>query len=472
MAELQAVLIDSGRALSVLSAGHLPGFSGTKAVFNISIDSRTAGKGSLFVALRGERTDGHRYLGQAVQAGASVLLVSDSFASENGNQCRVLQESADILIVSDPLSALQDLARWHMKGLPGVERIGITGSTGKTTTKEIVGAVLSRFAPTAVNEGNLNSEIGLPLAVFKVDPGHRYAVFEMGMNRVGEMDILADIVRPNCAAITNVGTAHIGILGSRDAIAAEKKKVFSRFSAEGLGFVYEDDDYRDFLSEGVTGTVLTFGRRTTRGFEGAVSRGLSGYEIRYLGASLSFPLMGEHNLLNALCALSLASELGVPLSLAAEGLESVKPLFGRGEIISGEITLVVDCYNANADSMARSIATVRDLQWQGRKILVLGSMLELGENSAEAHGAVGRLAAESGADAVFLFGEEMEFGKRGLDGAGFEGFSLFTSDYEVLSRSVGNFVRPGDLVLLKGSRGMELERLLPVFERDGRVGTC
>jgi UDP-N-acetylmuramoyl-tripeptide--D-alanyl-D-alanine ligase len=182
--------------------------------------------------------------------------------------------------------------------------------------------------------------------------------------------------------------------------------------------------------------------------------------------------MGEHNLLNALCALSLASELGVPLSLAAEGLESVKPLFGRGEIISGEITLVVDCYNANADSMARSIATVRDLQWQGRKILVLGSMLELGENSAEAHGAVGRLAAESGADAVFLFGEEMEFGKRGLDGAGFEGFSLFTSDYEVLSRSVGNFVRPGDLVLLKGSRGMELERLLPVFERDGRVGTC
>lgn len=472
MAERVDALFDSATVRTALAAGSLSGFSGMRPVTEVCIDSRAVGKDSLFVALRGARTDGHRYCSDAVTAGASVLLISESFARENTDRCEELQRSADLIVVPDTLAALQRLARWYMEGFPEVKRIGITGSTGKTTTKEIIGAILSRSVPTVINEGNLNSESGLPLAAFKVRREHQYAVFEMGMNRVGEMDILADIVRPRIAVITNIGSAHIGILGSRDAIAREKKKVFSFFTDTSVGFVYEDDLYRDFLAEGVRGRILTFGRRTTRGFEGAVAKGLSGYEIRYKGTSFLFPLIGEHNLTNALCALSVAEELGIPLSAVSEGMESIKPLFGRSEIISGEMTLIVDCYNANADSTAQAIATVKDIAWEGRKVLVLGSMLELGEDSAAAHRNIGSLAAGSGADAVFFFGEETEQGKHALDEAGYEGHSLFTTDFDTLSRSVADFVRPGDLVLLKGSRGMELERLLAVFKRNGRVALC
>ncbi len=205
--------------------------AGSEGVRSVTSDSRSVGEGSLFVALPGERTDGHRYLGQAAAAGAAALLVSDAEAAARADELETIaaRYGTGIVAVADTLAGLQDLARAHMQSVPRVTRIAVTGSNGKTTTKEIIGAILGRSAPTAMNEGNLNSEVGLPLACCAIAAEHRYAVLEMGMNHVGEMDVLVDIARPDLALITNIGTAHIGLLGSQDAIAAEKKKVFSRF---------------------------------------------------------------------------------------------------------------------------------------------------------------------------------------------------------------------------------------------------
>ena len=294
----------------------------------------------------------------------------------------------------------------------------------------------------------------------------------MGMNRPGEMDILSGIVRPYYGVVTNVGTAHIGNLGSKDSIAEEKRKVFSYVPENGFSFVYEDDEYRDFLLEGVRGKAFTFGRRTTAGFENADSLGLSGYRIYYRGYSALFPLFGEHNLVNALCAISVTSELGVPVSGILQGLESVKPAFGRGEIVNGEHTVIIDCYNANEESMIHSIGSVKDLGWSGRKVLVLGSMYELGELSGKAHANVGEFAAQAGVDAVFFFGEEMVTGKTALDKAGFKGFSFATSNFDSLSKALKTYLAPGDLVLIKGSRLLELERLVTVLSSKRSATVC
>jgi UDP-N-acetylmuramoyl-tripeptide--D-alanyl-D-alanine ligase len=441
---------------------------GTGAVTGISsvvVDSRQAKPGCLFVALRGERTDGHQYLAQAAEAGAACLLVSETEAARREEELARLAARAGsrAVAVADTLAALQDLARFHMRRLPPITRIGVTGSNGKTTTKELIGAILARAAATAVNEGNLNSEIGLPLACFAVAAGHRFAVFEMGMNRPGEMDILADIVRPDLALVTNVGTAHIGLLGSRGAIAREKAKIFSRFDGRQTGFLNEDEPFFAQLAEGAKGRIVRFGPHSTKGFEGSESLGLDGTLIRWEGSRIRFPLFGPYNLANALGAISVARELAIAPAAIREGLESVVPLFGRSQIVRGRVTVLVDCYNANPDSMASAIDFVDGLPWGGRKLAVLGAMRELGAEAEQAHGAVVRRAAGAGFDAVFLLGEEMEEAARQLAAERVRWFA----DAESLGRALAVGVRDGDLVLVKGSRGVELERVLPRITAAG-----
>jgi UDP-N-acetylmuramoyl-tripeptide--D-alanyl-D-alanine ligase len=434
-----------------------------REIASVASDSRAAAAGSLFVALPGERTDGHNYLEQAAAAGSAALLVSDAWADGHAADCVRLaaRHGTGIVAVPDTLAALQELARRHLRGLSSVTRIGVTGSNGKTTTKEIIGSILSRAAPTAVNEGNLNSEIGLPIACFSVAAGHRYAVLEMGMNRVGEMDVLADIVRPDLALITNIGVAHIGILGSQDAIAAEKKKVFGHFDGRQTGFLPEEERYAAFLSEGVAGRFVRFGPKSTPGYRGSETLGLGGTLIHWEGFRIRFPLFGPHNLANALGAVSVARELGVPNAEIRDGIEAVAPLFGRSQVLRGPVTTVVDCYNANPDSMDRAIEFVETLPWEGRRVAVLGGMRELGGELAEAHAALGRRLRGSGLDAVFLLGAEMEHAWSALQGSPAAARAEWLTDIDALGARLAGFLRPGDLVLLKGSRGLEMERLLP-----------
>lgn len=433
-------------------------------VESVVIDSRTATGGSLFVALHGERTDGHFFLEDAIRRGSLLCLVDRKFAEENKEQilALTLRYGERIIAVADTLEALQNLARFHMRRLKGVVAIGVTGSTGKTTTKEILGSVLLRDTPGFMNRGNLNSEIGLPLSTFSVKTGHRYAIFEMGISHQGEMDVLADIVRPEIAVITNIGTAHVGFLGSQDGIAAEKKRIFSQFDGGQTGFVWEDEPYFAFLSAGVNGRVVPYGARTTPGYSGSEGRGLDGWGLTLDGRRFTLPLVGAHNLINALCAISVARFLGIEPEQIRAGIEAVHPLPGRGRVLRGPVTIVEDSYNANPEAFVRAVDFLRDLPWNGRKVIVAGSMKELGAKSAEAHHSIGEIIRSAQTDAAFLFGEEMEEAYRVLEGSSMRAF--WTADFETLAQSLTAYVASGDIVLLKGSRAVALERLVPALQ--------
>ena len=430
-------------------------------VLGVSVDSREIKRGDLFIPLPGENTDGHFYLLDALKGGAAGVLISKRWMEERGEETISLLKKAgnfSAAVVEEPLKALKGLAKNFLDNNATFIRFGITGSSGKTTTKELLAGILEEDKPTWKNPGNFNSEIGLPLACFTVTKDYSYGVFELGMNHPGEMDFLTEIVKPDFAAITNVGTAHLGLLGSRDAIAWEKKRIFSAFTGKETAVVFEDDPYKDFLSEGVRGRVVEYGRRTTPGFEKALSLGLEGTRVIFRQGEIHYPLFGEHNLQNLLCAVSIASEAGIDFKKIKAGAESVKGLFGRSQIFKGKVTLVQDFYNANYDSMIKTINFIEEIPWQNRKVLVLGSMKELGENTSRFHRELGEKLSLSRAAGIFLFGEEMEYAYKVLENKKEQVF-YFPSDYTDLERKVLSFIEEGDLILIKGSRSLKLERL-------------
>jgi UDP-N-acetylmuramoyl-tripeptide--D-alanyl-D-alanine ligase len=357
----------------------------------------------------------------------------------------------------------------YLERFSGLLKIGITGSSGKTTTKEIAAAIIGKEKNVVMNQGNLNSETGLPLSIFEVRPWHEVGVFELGMNRRGEIGELARVLKPCIALITNIGSAHIGLIGNKTGIAEEKKNIFAEFSGSETALIPGDDEYRDFLARELKGKVRFYGLDGV-----ALSRdlGLKGSEISWAGEKVHFALPGKHNLRNAFAAAAIAREVPVSDQAIREGLASVKALFGRSEILEGRITMIRDCYNSNPESSAEALAFCDELEYRGRKIYVMGSMLELGESSREAHRELGRLLASSRADKVFLYGEEMEETAAAmeaaanvvLDTASRKAVPFFhTRDMDELERELGAFVREGDLVLLKGSRGCALERLTDIL---------
>jgi UDP-N-acetylmuramoyl-tripeptide--D-alanyl-D-alanine ligase len=426
------------------------------------VDSRKAVPGSLFAALPGERVDGHDYAAAALASGSSLLLLEAErgAALSPGLGAALRERKAAALHVPAVLPALQLLARERRRLCPRLRRVGVTGSSGKTTTKELIAGILGQGHPVAVNPGNLNSDIGLALSMFLIRPEDEYGVFEMGMNRRGEMAELAAIYEPDHALVTNIGTAHIGILGSRDAIAREKRDVFSRFTGSESAYVWEDDAYKAFLTEGLRGHASEFGPRGTPGFRGATDLGLDGWAVDWEGLGIRFPLTGRHNLLDALAAISVCRDLGMSAADIARGLESARPLFGRSEILRGEVTIVRDCYNANPESVEAAVAFCDSVTWPGRRAYVLGSMRELGNETEAAHRGVGAMAAASRADALFFLGEEARSSFEAARDAGFRGFLAHETELERLGATVKSWIGRGDLVLLKASRGVALERLV------------
>jgi len=434
---------------------------------SVSIDSRTVKKGALFVAIKGTVTDGHRFVDAAFKAGASGAMVAFSALKDPGLGLNALASRWNrvLVAVEDTLRALQNAAAVYLKRFSKLVKIGITGSTGKTTTKEIAAAIISQEKSVVMNKGNLNSETGLPLSVFDVRPHHEVGIFEAGMNRPGEIAELAKVLTPDLALITNIGSAHIGILGSRQAIAAEKKKIFAEFTGNNTALIPEGDEFRDFLAKDIHGRTLFYGVSSLSALGRVKDLGLDGAEIVWNGKAVHFGLPGKFNLSNAIAAAALACEIPVSAASIQRGLESVKPVFGRAEILHGRTTVIRDCYNSNPESAAKVLDFCDDIEWSGRKVYVIGPMLELGEISDEAHAALGRRLRSCRADMIFLFGEEIRPAADHLKECSF----FHTCDKDELSLKLDNYIKSGDLVLLKASRICELETLSEMLLGDDHV---
>lgn len=422
----------------------------------VCIDSRNCVPGSLFVALPGEQTDGHRFVADAAAAGAVGAIVRAEVDPDGAPW------PLPTVVVDDGLVALQRLAAWYCEtALTGVTRIGVTGSNGKTTTKEILAAMLSRHGHCFASAGNLNSETGLPLSVLATPPEADFAVYEMAMSNPGEMAPLARIVRPAHAVITNIGTAHIGQLGSRSAIAREKRDIAAAFTGTETLYVPEDDDFRDELAKGVRGEVVFTGPRHAGARITPTDEGVA---LELDGARGVLPLPGVHNGRNALAALTVVRRLGMAVEPALGALSDVRVPEGRSQVIRrGALTVIHDAYNANPDSMAAAITMVKN---EPGLILVLGDMLELGDYEDEGHQSAIRAALSSRATQVYLIGE------RFARAAGFFAASdrcvTATSPDEIIG-ALGAIVErdPGPVtVLVKGSRAMKLERIADALVKE------
>lgn len=434
-----------------------------RQISSVCIDSRTVSRGSLFIALKGERTDGHLYVRDAAALGAHAILADASRARLFTDLLSEFPQLV-LILVDDTYKALRMLATWHLQRYPDLVKVSVTGSSGKTTTKEMIASVLSQLGPTVKNPGNFNSDIGLPLSVFAVDSEHEYGVFEMGINHFGEMERMLEVYRPDVGLMTNIGTAHIGYLGSKEAIAREKSLMFH--GRIKRGYILETNVFRRYISRLRGIDLELFGFKSTEGFSQATSLGLDGWNIRYEGIDIHLHHIGTHNLLNALAACKVAQGFGATRDQIKAGLESAIPLAGRSRVIQGAVTVIEDSYNSNLEATESMLGYVANLPWEGRKNVVLGSMKELGSSSPRAHNQIGRRIASLAPEGAFLYGREMESAYDLLRSQGYDRPLFFTDEYQELEQKVTGFSRPGDLLLLKGSRAMGMERLV---EPLGRV---
>jgi UDP-N-acetylmuramoyl-tripeptide--D-alanyl-D-alanine ligase len=432
-------------------------FARERGFSSVAIDSRAVKEGGLFFALSGSSCDGHGFVEAAFSAGARGAVV-DSSKLESFDLVNIAQKmEKDLIVVENTLKGLQDSARVYLEKFPKIYKIGITGSSGKTTTKEITAAIISCEKSVVKNEGNLNSETGLPLSVFHVRDCHEVCVFELGMNRSGEISELTEVLKPNIALVTNIGSAHIEYFGTKEKIVNEKKCIYKFLKNDDIALIPANDEYAKELAQGVAGKTRFYGAEKFEELEGTRSLGLDGTEIIWAGEKIHFSLPGKHSLEDAMAAVAIAKEIPVSNRAIKHGLESVKPLFGRFEILKGRIDVIRDCYNANPESTAKSVEFCDSVDWPGRKVYVMADMLELGDSSFIEHKKLGELLACSAAEKVFLFGGEIKAAVPCMADNGKPFF--YTNDINELSAALESFIQTGDLVLLKGSRGCALERL-------------
>ena len=422
---------------------------------SVSIDSRTVKTDSLFFALQGASCDGHGFVADCFKNGAACAVVEESKLEVFDLENMARSAGKFLIVVKNTLKGLQDSARFYLEKFTKLIKVGITGSSGKSTTKEIAAAIIGAEKNTVMNKGNLNSETGLPLSVFEVRDFHEVGIFELGMNRKNEILEITNVLKPNIASVTNIGSAHIEFFGTREKILNEKKCIFNFLNNDDIALIPANDEYAAELARGVKGNVKFYNDKYFKEFEGARSLGLEGTEITWAGEKIHFALPGKHNLDDALAAIAIAKEIPVSNKAIKQGLESVKPLFGRLEILKGRTTVICDCYNASPESMEKSIEFCDSVEWSSKKVYVIADMLELGEASRCAHEKIGVKLADSKADRIFLFGKEIEATVPLLAKKSF----FYSDNIDELSAAIDSFLLGGELVLLKGSRGLALERL-------------
>jgi UDP-N-acetylmuramoyl-tripeptide--D-alanyl-D-alanine ligase len=458
-------------AVVSLSAGDVAAAVGGRVVSGdalasigrIVIDSRTVQAGDFFVAIRGERFDGHRFVDAAFAAGATGALVHDP-----GSIGKVPDEGV-VVTAADTTRALQDLAR-HVRRKSGARVVAITGSAGKTTTKEACAELLSARYRVFRNKGNLNNHIGLPLSLLELRAGPEAAVVELGMNHPGEIRTLVGIAEPDVRVWTNVGDAHIGFFESAEAIADAKAEILEGAGPADVLVANADDSRVMSRSRAFTGRMMTFGTSKDAAVRATDVRmlGLDGFRasVRTPAGELELvtPLLGTGNLANLLAATAVAVTFEIPLDAIAGRAAALRPAHHRGELLRlpGGLTLIDDSYNSSPVALRQALAVVAAASGSARKLAVLGEMLELGHHASSLHRECGRAAAEAGLDCLIVAGGASaghlaDAARHG--GMPFEAV-VFVPDRDRASEEILRRVRPGDLVLVKGSRGIGLDAVV------------
>ena len=434
-------------------------------IHGISTDTRTLRSGMAYFALEGDRFDGHDFLNEAMVAGCTALIISKEAGLA---KALAAHHETTVILVEDTLKALQDLATYYINLFP-IPKIGVTGSTGKTTTKEMLYWILSEQYHTVRNALNLNNHIGLPLSIFEIDETTEVAVFEMGMDRLGEIHRLAEIVRPHIAIITNVGLSHIKHLLSRENIRKAKMEITDFFQKDDVLIVNSDNDLLYNLSSENQYHLVKAGRAEDSNLRIVEEEDLGEEGIRFVLADsleqetivLSAP--GLHNASNAALAVAAAKELGIGLKQAASGLAKLASTDKRLHIIEKQgIKIIDDTYNASPDSMRAAIDVLMSVQGS-RKLAILGDMFELGEEEESHHFEVGEYASQAGVDVVISVGKNAQHIDLGARTRGTKSIHFDTKEF--LTGVLTQWIRPGDVILVKGSRGMAMDEIVKHLEQ-------
>jgi UDP-N-acetylmuramoyl-tripeptide--D-alanyl-D-alanine ligase len=449
------------------ACGAIPfNISGINQVTGIATDSRKLQRGDLFVSLKGENFDGHDHAESAIKNGAVVVLSHQK-----------LNVDIPYLLVENTLTALHKLAK-HYKNKFKIPFVAVTGSSGKTTTKDMIASVLSEKYNVLKTEGNFNNAIGLPLTLFKLEKNHEICVIEMGMNSLGEIEVLADIVRPDAGVITNVGTAHIEKLKTRENILKAKTEMFAYFDCGNTAVINGDNDMLQNLHDKPY-KIIRYGLESQNDCRALniIEKGEAGisFDVAYQGKTENYqvPMPGIHNVYNALSAISIAMMYGLTKNEIDNGLKNFKPSKMRMEIFKGIMNtkIINDVYNANPDSMQAAINVLASMDTEGRRVCILGDMFELGEFAIEGHRMIGKFAIENNVDVILAVGkmanELIEGARMGRTN---QMLYSFETNTEVIDH-LNEIIKYNDTILIKGSRGMYMENIVESF-REGRSYKC
>lgn len=416
-----------------------------------STDTRTIEPGAVFIALQGPSHDGHDYIDEAFRKGAAAAIAARNEAARG-----------PVVVVPDTLEALQRLAAWARERWKG-DLVAVTGSAGKTTTKEAIAHMLSARKKTARTPGNLNNHIGVPMSILEIPDSAEAAVIEIGMNHPGEIRALAAIARPGVGVVTNAGWAHVENFHSLDGVALAKRELIESLPPDGVAVLNADDDRVARFADVHPGPVVTFGIERDADIR-ATGVELFSNRSRFHAAGVDFeiPLAGRHGVMNALAAIAVAyGVFGIPAEELVEAARHLAPAKMRGERLEVRgITIWNDCYNSNPDAARSMIGVLRDTPAK-RRIAVLGEMLELGRWTEDLHRAVGRYAAECGIDyLVGIRGAARHMVEEAVQAGLPAGAAYFFDTPEEAGAFLRDFLAPGDAVLLKGSRGTRVEKAL------------
>ena len=451
--------------------GVLTGGEADTEIAEVVIDSRVAATGDLFVAIRGPRFDGHDFVADVMARGAAAAVVERGFSTgvHEGDAARA------VIAVGDTVTALQDLAH-AVRTASGTRVIAITGSAGKTTTKETIAAFLERRNTVVKNKGNLNNHIGLPLSLMQVRQGPDVAVMELGMNHAGEISTLVAIAEPDVRVWTNVGDAHIGFFASPDAIADAKAEILERATPSTVLVCNADDPRVMARAPRFAGRTVTFGIDNSADVRatGVEDRGLAGMRARVVTpageAVIDSPLLGRGNLSNVLAATAVAIDAGIPLQEVADAAARLRPAARRGAVhrLANGVTVVDDSYNSSPAALAKALDVIAREQGATRKVAVLGEMLELGEHALRLHAESGRAVQRSGIDLLYAVGGDAARAlaasavQAGMAPAAVTHFATSEEAAPVIARAV----RSGDVVMVKGSRGIRTDLIVDALAAE------